>query len=169
MKCQVIGNGMNHGFAGSYSRQPDMVIDTHPLGGSGAVLFGTPLVYGTDGAVIAFGPANTAADFVGIASRQIKSATNYLNQNEGAYQPLDAASVFKHGCINVLCNVGTPLLGRKAYIRTAENAAIPTGKIGGFEAAADGTNTVELTNCEWRGGKDVNGVAELRIKTINRA
>lgn len=168
MKCQVIDNGMNHGFAGSFSRQPDMVIDTHPLGGSDSVLFGTPLVY-NDGKVVPFAASNTAADFVGIASRQIKSATNYLNQNEGAYHPLEATSVFKHGCINVLCNVGTPALGGKVFIRTVANASIPTGKVGGFEATADGANTIELVNCEWRGSKDTNGVAEIRIKTINRA
>lgn len=29
MKGQVIGKTMLHGYAGSYSRQPDMVVDTH--------------------------------------------------------------------------------------------------------------------------------------------
>lgn len=169
MKCQVIGNVMSHGPAGCYSRQPDMVIDTHPLGGDKPVIFGTPLVYGADETVIPFGPNNTAADFVGIASREIKTATNFLNQNVGEYQPYEATSIFKRGRINVLCNVGSPVLGGKVYVRITANANIPTGIIGGFEAAADGSNTVELINCEWRGSKDVNGVAELSIKTMNRA
>ena len=169
MKNQVIGTSMNHGYAGNYSRQPDMIIDTHPLGGTEEAAFGTPLVYGGDGTVFPFGAAHTAGDFVGIASREVKSATNFLNQNVGSYQPYEAASVFKRGCINVLCNVGTPVLGNKVYIRITANSSIPTGLVGGFEAAADGANTIELTNCEWRGGKDVNGVAEIRIKTTNRA
>ena len=169
MRGQVIGNSMNHGFAGCFARQPDMVIDTHHLAGSEPVVFGTPLAYNTDGSVIPFGAAHAAIDFVGIASREVKTATNFLSQNAGAYYPDEATSVFKHGCINVLCNVGTPKLGGKVYIRKTANSAFPNGKVGGFEAAADGANTIELTNCEWRGGKDVNNVAEIRIKFINRA
>ena len=30
MKGQVIGKTMPHGYAGSYSRQADMIVDTHP-------------------------------------------------------------------------------------------------------------------------------------------
>ena len=78
-------------------------------------------------------------------------------------------SVFKRGCINVLCNVGTPKLGGKVYIRTVANDTIPTGIVGGFEASADEGKTVELTNCEWHGEKDANGVAEIRIMSCNRA
>ena len=32
MKGQVIGKNMTHGYAGDYARQPDMIVDTHPLG-----------------------------------------------------------------------------------------------------------------------------------------
>ena len=160
---------MNHGYAGWYSRQPDMIIDSHPLGGKRPVVFGTPLVYDTDGYVIPFGETNTAADFVGIASREIKSTVNYMEQSVGEYRPNEAASTFKRGTINVLCNVGTPVLGGKVYIRTALKESVPTAKIGDFEAAEDSGATVELTNCEWRGAKDVNNVAELCIMSRNRA
>ncbi len=169
MKGQVIGKNMTHGYAGDYARQPDMIIDTHPLGGTEPVVFGMPLVYNTDSQVVGFGADNTAADFVGIASREIKSATEYLSQSAGKYQPNEAVSVFKRGCINVLCNVGTPKLGGKVYIRIAANENIPTGIVGGFEAAADTGKTVALTNCEWHGEKDANGVAEIRILNCNRA
>lgn len=169
MRGQVIGKTMTHGYAGDYSRQPDMIIDTHPLGGSEPVKFGTPLVYDADGNVIGFGAAHTAADFVGVASREIKTATAYLSQSAGQYEPNEATSVFKRGCINVLCNVGTPKLGGKVYIRTVKNDSIPTGVVGGFEAAEDAGKTTELTNCEWHGGKDTNGVAEIRILSCNRA
>lgn len=168
MRGQVIGKSMTHGYAGDYSRQPDMIIDTHPLGGDVAVKFGTPLVYDSDSNVVAFG-ANTAADFVGVASREFKSATSYLSQTAGQYEPGEATSTFKRGCINVLCNVGSPKLGGKVYVRTVANESIPTGVVGGFEAAADGENTVVLANCEWHGEKDVNGVAEIRILSCNRA
>ena len=169
MKGQVIGKNMTHGYAGDYARQPDMIVDTHPLGGSTAVKFGTPLVYDNNSNVVSFGASGTAVDFVGIASREFKSATDYLSQSAGEYQPNEAVSVFKRGCINVLCNVGSPKLGGKVYVRTAKNESIPTGIVGGFEATEDAGKTVELTNCQWRGEKDANGVAELRILTCNRA
>ena len=44
---------MSHGFAGSYARQPDMIVNPAPLGGTAAVPFGTPLVRGQGGAVVA--------------------------------------------------------------------------------------------------------------------
>lgn len=169
MRGQVIGKNMMHGYAGDYARQPDMIVDTHPLGGDAAVQFGTPLVYDNSSRVVPFGAGNTAADFVGIASRAFKSATSYLSQSAGGYRPDEAVSVFKRGCINVLCKVGTPTLGGKVYIRTAANETIPTGVIGGFEASEDTGKTVELTNCEWRGEKDANGIAEIRVLSCNRA
>ena len=169
MKGQVIGKNMTHGYAGDYARQPDMIVDTHPLGGSDAVVFGTPLVYGNNENVVAFGASGTAADFVGVASREFKSATSFLAQSAGEYRPNEAVSVFKRGCINVLCNVGTPKLGGKVYIRTVKNESIPTGVVGGFEASEDTGKTVELLNCEWHGGKDANNIAEIRIMSCNRA
>lgn len=169
MRGQVIGKNMTHGYAGDYSRQPDMIIDTHPLGGSDPVRFGAPLVYDSDSNVVAFDANDTAADFVGVASREFKSATSYLSQSTGQYEPGEATSTFKRGCINVLCNVGSPKLGGKVYIRTVANEAIPTGVVGSFEASADAGKTVELANCEWRGKKDANGVAEIRILSCNRA
>lgn len=159
---------MTHGYAGDFARQPDMIIDTHPLGGS-PVLFGTPLIYDIEGNVTAFHTGSTAADFVGVASRETKSATSYLSQSAGQYETGEAVSVFKRGCINVLCKVGTPKLGGKVYIRTAANENIPTGTVGGIEAAEDTGKTVVLINCEWHGEKDINGVAEIRILTCNRA
>ena len=169
MKGNVIGRTMTHGYAGDYARQPDMIIDVHALGGTEPVVSGMPLVYNKESQVIGFGEHNVAADFVGVASREIKSATEYLSQSVGKYQPNEAVSVFKRGCINVLCKVGTPKLGGKVYIRVVANESIPTGVIGGFEAAEDTGKTIELTNCEWHGEKDTNGVAEIRILSCNRA
>ena len=44
MKGQVIGRTMQHGHAGSYARQPDMIVDSEPLGGDRDVPFGSPVV-----------------------------------------------------------------------------------------------------------------------------
>lgn len=37
---QVIGATMTAGFAGSYARQPDMIVNTRPAGGSAPIPFG---------------------------------------------------------------------------------------------------------------------------------
>lgn len=168
MPGQTIGLVMPNGYAGSYARQPDMIIDTHPLGGSANVPFGTPLVY-SGGKVVAAGAATTAADFVGIAAREIKSAVSYIDQSVGQYVPNEPVSVFKRGCINVVCNVGSPAVGGAVYLRIAANGSIPTGVVGGLEAAADGSNTVLLTSCQWHGPADPNKVAELCLLTRNKA
>lgn len=172
MPGQNIGLTMPNGYVGNYTRQPDMIIDTHPLGGATAAAFGTALRYGTGadaGKVVPLGAGGAADDFVGVAAREIKSAVNYLDQNTGVYVPGEAVSVFKRGCINVKCNVGTPALGGKVYLRVTANESIPTGVVGGFEAQADGDNTVQLTNCAWHGALDGERVAEIRVLTCNNA
>lgn len=166
MRNQIIGKTMFHGYAGSFSRQPDTIIDTHPAGG--AIAFGGAVVY-SNGAVVTPGASATAADFVGVAVRETKSATNYLNQNEGSYVQYDAVPVLKRGCVNVICQNGTPALDGTVYVRVAANASIPGAVVGGFEAAADGANSVALTNAKWKGGKDGNNVAEIRILTTLHA
>lgn len=50
LKPQNIGVSMPHGFAGSYARQPDMIVNTHPAGGTEHIAFGAPLKYDAGGA-----------------------------------------------------------------------------------------------------------------------
>ena len=78
MRGQVIGKSMPHGYAGSYARQADMVVDTHPS--EGEIAFGAPVVLGTAGAVKPWEAASTAAKFVGVALREVKSATDYMTR-----------------------------------------------------------------------------------------
>lgn len=168
--AQVIGKNMPQGGAGAVTRQADVVIDSHALTGDTAIPFGTALVYDGTGGVRAFQHDNTAEQFVGIAVKEIKSASSYTNQNYGEYLPKDAVSVLKRGCVNMICHVGTPVLGGKVYIRVALNSAKPTGIIGGLEAEPDttaGKNNVELPNCRWYSGMDINRVAELRLLEIH--
>lgn len=164
---QNIGKTMNHGYAGSYARQPDMIVNTHPAGAE--IAFGAALKYNTAGAVVPMGAGDTAAAFVGVAAREVKSALNYLEQGVGAYAPGEAVPVFMRGAINVKCCNGTPALGGTVYVRVNANASLPAAPVGGFEAAADPDNTVELANCRWAGPADANGIAELRILTMNNA
>ena len=104
---QVIGTAMTSGYAGSYSRQPDMIVNTRPAGGSANIPFGAPLVYsGTN--VVQMGASATADQFVGVAGRELKSSLNYLEQTPGEYAPGDPVSVFQRG---------TPALGGAVYVR----------------------------------------------------
>jgi hypothetical protein len=73
--------------------------------------------------------------------------------------------MLERGGVTVNVRVGTPTIGGAVYIRTVANASFPDGVVGGFEAAADGSNTVLLTNAKWATLKDANGVAELSILT----
>lgn len=161
---QVIGTALTAGFAGSYARQPDMIVNTRPAGGSAAIPFGAPLVY-SEGTVVQMGASATAAQFVGVAGREIKSSLTYLEQTPGEYAPGDAVSVFQRGSIQVYCQRGTPALGGAVYVRITANGSYESAVVGGFEAEADSSNTVQLTNCQWGGAPDANGIAELVILT----
>lgn len=154
---------MSHGFSGSYARQPDMIVNTAPLGGTEIIPFGTPLVRGENGAVLPMGAGNTGNQFIGVAGREVKSPAEFFNQNVGQYAPEEPVSVFQRGCINVKCQKGSPPIDGTVYVRVTASGNYV---VGGFEAEADGTNTVALSNAQWNGPADSNGVAELRIAYV---
>lgn len=162
---QVIGKEMPHGFAGCYARQPDMIVETRPAGGEAPIPFGAPLVYdATKPAVVAAGATFAAANFVGVAGCEIKSALTYLDQQEGQYAPGEPVSVFQRGSINVKA-YGTPALGGTVYVRTVASGTYSTEPVGAFTATNESGSTVALTNCQWGGPADANGIAELVILT----
>lgn len=160
---QTIGLNMSHGFAGSYARQPDMIVNTAPLGGTAIIPFGTPLVRGEGGAVIPMGTGNTGSQFIGVAGREVKSPAEFFSQSVGQYAPQEAVSVFQRGCINVKCQKGSPAIDGTVYVRVTASGHYD---VGGFEAEADGANTVALVNAQWNGPADNHGVAELRIAYV---
>ncbi|WP_191399599.1 structural cement protein Gp24 [Flavonifractor sp. An306] len=161
---QVIGTAMTAGFAGSYARQPDMIVNTRTAGGSAAIPFGAPLVY-SGGTVVQMGADAVAAQFVGVAGREIKSSLTYLEQSPGEYNPGDPVSVFQRGSIQVKCQRGTTALGGAVYVRTTYNGTYSSAQVGGFESEDDSGNVVQLTNAQWGGPPDANGIAELVILT----
>ena len=73
MKGQTIGKTMPHGYAGSYARQPDMVVDTAPLAGTERISFGAPVAMGDGGAVLKWSGNSSAGDFCGVAVRESRS------------------------------------------------------------------------------------------------
>lgn len=160
---QTIGLNMSHGFSGSYARQPDMIVNTAPLGGTEIIPFGTPLVRGENGVVLPMGTGNTGNQFIGVAGREVKSPAGFFDQNVGQYAPEEPVSVFQRGCINVKCQKGSPSIDGTVYVRVTASGNYV---VGGFEAEADGANTVALSNAQWNGPADNNGVAEMRIAYV---
>ena len=163
LRPQTIGRDMSHGFSGSYARQPDMIVTTATLGGAEDIPFGMPLVRGQKGEVIPMGAGNTGNQFIGVAGREVKSASEFYSQNEGRYGPGEPVSVFQRGCINVRCRKGAPAVDGAVYVRVTASGGYQPGD---FEAEADGENTVALVNAQWGGPADGNGVAELRIAYV---
>lgn len=161
---KTIGKSLAFGFAGAYSQQPDSVITTQIIKGDQPVYFGDPVMLDADGFVRAADSTFSADNFVGIASKEIRSAVTVDNM-DGVYRKDDAASVMTRGAISVICQTGAPKKGGAVYVRIGNP---PTGKkVGGFEAAPDGTDTAELPNCVWISESDSDNVSEIRMKTIN--
>ena len=168
MSGKAIGISMNYGFPGTYARTPDDIVTSRQLKeGSDAVPFGACLMANSDNTYSPVDSTFTADKFGGIALRVVKQAVSYEDQNQTGYNAGEMVSSINRGAVVVTCNSGTPTAGGKVYVRIKANASVVGGVVGGFEAAADGENTVELTNLQWTNGYvDANGVAEVTI--LNR-
>ena len=163
MSGKTIGYDLNNGFAGSYARQPDMIINTRPNKEATAnIPFGHAVVKASGGVALPTA-SSVAGDFVGVASQEAKTMLSYFSQNgPGEYQPDAPVSVFQRGRINVECKVGTPALYGDVYL------AISTANgnvVGDFTATVGtlNTDTIKLANCQWGGTKDANNIVELVI------
>jgi hypothetical protein len=174
MPGTVIGKQMNLGYAGSISRLADAIVDNRILQSilisnvesQPGVAFGEPVILNANNSYTRFGATGTMANLSGIAVREVKQSSDYFG-GTGAYNPGDATDVLVRGSITVFCNNGTPTAGGAVYIRTAANVSFPLGVVGQFEAAADGTNTLLITNMRWTTGQlDANKIAEVTITSI---
>lgn len=177
MPAGNIGKMMNYGFAGTYARHPEMMIFTRPNDSEEYIVFGAPVMRATTANDSTALPTNYAAgtigvknvdatltmeNFVGVASWEVKSAFNYLDQSYGSYSPHEAVSVFERGSISVLVAEGDPVIGQPVYVRIVDGGAnLP---IGSWSATDAGSGThVEITNAQWMGPKDGRGVAEMAL------
>jgi hypothetical protein len=105
-----------------------------------------------------------AGDVYGYLVRYAPSMSVGLSNDFGSGAPNAdyAQGILVSGYLNVICTIGTPSRGGTVYLRVVA----ATGKaVGDFEASADGTNSVALTNVVWaEQGKDGSNVAEIRVK-----
>lgn len=166
MPGTAIGRSLNYGYPGTVSRSIDAIISNRPLrlSDTASANFGDPVVLNSDNTYSFFGSTGTAATFAGVAVREVKQSTSYLTNAMGTYSPGQPMDVLERGACIVTCSVGTPTANGNVYIRTVLNGAIPAGVVGGYEAAADGSNSILITNARWTTGKmDVNKSAEITM------
>lgn len=178
MPMASYGTSIGSGFAGNLAYSPDNITITKPVKkGTANIPFGLAVMKNGDGTVQLADSTVTASNFMGIATGEVKQALNYpaaaqngvtVGNTDGYYAPGFPADVTQRGIVSVKCRVGTPTDGGSVYLRKALNGAIPAGIVGGLEASADGSNTVQLTNCVWEGGRiDASGMTAVKLKTIN--
>lgn len=161
MPGYAIGKSLNLGYEGNVSRSVDAIIT--PRKAKEKIGFGKPCVLNSDNTYSQFGADNTAAQFIGVAVREVKQAISYADASN-TYEANERCDVISRGTVNIKVNKGTPTAGGKVYIRTVANGDIPKGVVGEFEAAEDTGKTVELTNAIFTTGKvDANGIAEITL------
>ena len=181
MTGSVIQLVMNFGYPGSYSRMPDDVVMNKPVNsGSANIVFGTAVKLNADNTFAAGDATLTAANFAGIAVREVKQGLAYstlgvVDNAQGSYQPLDPCDVLLRGCTVVKLGAGktegkTPAAGASVLYRIAldaENA--PNAHIGDFEAGEpEAGKTIALPGVVFTTGEvDANGVVEVSITKRN--
>jgi hypothetical protein len=172
--------GMQQGFVGNISseglslRSPRIVnlTDTHNVAFGEPVLVNSNNSYSSVAQFIAGGGTFTAALALGIAASNVHTNIVYpvqggSNATSGFYIPGQVCDALVIGTMNVQINNGTPTGANGiVYVRIAANVAIPAGVIGGFEAVADGANTIALTNVKFKNGTvESDGTAQVTILT----
>lgn len=173
----VIGKTLNLGYPGTISRLADAIIENRPVdvSATGGIAFGAPVVLnGTNNSYQPFGGSNVAADFAGIAVREVKQGTNYLSPNGAAsYAAQQPCDVVQRGSVTVTCTEGTPTAGGTVYVVTVAGTGAVSA-VGNFIAqatpAGTGSAAVALTGVQWKtGAKDANNTAELTILSRPKA
>lgn len=175
--------GLTLGFPGKVSRMGERVITarqvlsttTNPISFGAGVVIVSDTAGGTYQSIadfIAGSGSFTAAKFAGVAISEVETTLGYPYipgiSVTGNYLPGALAEVLERGSIVVPVPVATGITSQgPVYVRITLNGEIPAGVVGDFEAAADGGNTVQLTNVVFRTGVlDANGMAEITL--LNR-
>lgn len=139
-----VGNISNEGYSLRTARQVEPTDTLSVAFGETFVLNGDNtyssvksfLLKGTGGLTAAT-PLGIAASNVNINPAYNVQGTNDVLTPGGVYLPGSIMDGLVQGTINVSCNSGTPVAGGSVWLRTALNAAVPNGVVGGLEALAD--------------------------------
>lgn len=138
-----VGNISNEGYSLRTARQVQST-DTYSVAFGETFILNTNNTYSSVKSAIANGvgiygtmPLGIAASNVNINPTYNTAGTNDAQTAGGSYTPAAIMDGLVQGTINVSCNNGTPTAGGAVYLRTALNAAIPLGIVGGLEAVVD--------------------------------
>ncbi|HCE8860238.1 TPA: hypothetical protein NHV36_005534 [Klebsiella michiganensis] len=152
---------MPAGIAGAISRPQDLTVEPQTLDSAKAFA-----AYGLAGKFSAgkFVPieaADTAAVVVGIYVRPYPTASQPDKVRQIGTGFNFAGDCMKRGyvTVNLGADASAVALGGEVYMRVATPS--DTSPLGAFLAAADGENTVQLTNAYFNGPGDANGNIEL--------
>lgn len=164
MPGKAIGISLLSGYAGTQSRTADAIIQNRVAKNN--IAFGHAVVLTNDNKWDNVVEGTTAAQIAGIAVREVVQANTFDPQSNPDYMAETPCDVMVRGNCTVKCQRGTPKSGDAVYVRVKANATYQDAVVGGFEATADATNTVQVTNIEWTTGvMDANGMTEITIKT----
>lgn len=164
MPGRTIGIMMNVGYAGTQSRTADAIIQNRIA--EGTIAFGQAVTLTDTNKWRLVKTGDTAAVVAGIAVREVVQANTFDPQSNPDYVANVPCDVMVRGNCTVKCQRGTPASGAAVYVRITANNTYPNAVVGGFEAEADGENTIQVTNIEWTTGvMDANGNVEVTIKT----
>lgn len=152
---------MPAGIAGAISRPQDLTVEPQTL--DSAKAFATYGLAGkfSAGKFVPIEEADTAAVVVGIYVRPYPTASqpDKVRQIGTGYN--FAGDCMKRGyvTVNLGADASAVTLGGAVYMRVATPS--DTSPLGAFLAAADGENTVQITNAFFNGPGDANGNIEL--------
>lgn len=164
MPGKTIGIKMNVGYPGTQSRSADSIIQARVANTS--LKFGEAVILTQDNKWSAVTDSTVAADIAGVVVREVVQANTFDPQSNSDFVSGAIADVMVRGNCTVKCQRGTPKSGSAVYVRIKANASYANAVVGGFEAEADTTNTIQVTNIEWTTGVvDSNGNTEITIKT----
>lgn len=164
MPGTAIGIKMNNGYAGTISRTADSIVQNRIA--AGTIAFGQAVVLKDDNTWRLVATGDTAAAVAGIAVREVVQANTFNPQSNPDYVAKSPCDVLVRGNCTVKCQRGTPKAGVAVYVRITANDTYQDCVVGGFEAQADGSNTIQVTNIEWTTGDiDSNKIAEVTVKT----
>lgn len=180
MSGSVIQLKMDFGYPGSYSRMPDDVVMPKPVkSDSEAIPFGAPVILNADNTYSLGGATLTAANFAGIAVREVKQGVIYSTygtiDEQGMYRPYDPCDVLLRGNTVIQLGAGktnfvNPTAGGTVLVRIAADAEnAPDAKVGDYEAGeAEAGKTIALPNVVFTTGEvDGNKVVEVTVKIRN--
>lgn len=145
-----------------HTGEPNQLDATNP-----PTAFGDPVKMGSNGRIQAVVSGDATTAIYGILEAAFPGAptTSYTAISQGlgnaTPQPGGRCTIMKRGYMTVKLQGATAAAkGGPVYVRLG--GTVPSGgRLNGYEAAADSTNTILLTGAYWMGAADASGNCEF--------